>query len=311
MLPTPPRIIDPTVVGIVPPRLTLSPSSVAPSATDTAPPIATASPSTRAPGSSVTEPPIATASRRTWPAIVTEPPMATALSTVSSAPTVNEWPNTTRSDPWRPRRSRRRSRQESPDTAGASARTRRTPSANEARSEAASRTRSSTSPAGRFEIWRLSGRVVALSGAVTTRLQPVCLAIALSASRTVPRGWSMETTGALSGSRPSSRPLAAGAAEASPARSTRATTRTTISLAAFMSDPPSPGSTVERSALFHGRQGSGPGDEDQRQNSRGGAQESRRPKAQRHEGDDDANAGRPPGEFGRRLREQNDERGRL
>ena len=37
--------------------------------------------------------------------------------------------------------------------------------------------------------------MVALSGAVTTRLQPVCLAIALSASRAVPRGWSMETTG--------------------------------------------------------------------------------------------------------------------
>ena len=72
------------------------------------------------------------------------------------------------------------------------------PSASEARSEPASRTRSSTSPAGRFETWMVSGRVVALSGAVTTRLQPVCLAIALSASRTVPRGWARETTGELS-----------------------------------------------------------------------------------------------------------------
>src|SRR4029453_1512955 len=43
------RVIEPTVVGIVPPRLTLSPSSVAPSGTDTAPPTPPPSPSTLPP----------------------------------------------------------------------------------------------------------------------------------------------------------------------------------------------------------------------------------------------------------------------
>src|SRR5437899_1273860 len=60
----------------------------------------------------------------------------------------------------------------------------------------------------------------------------------------------METTGALSGSRPSSRRLSGVAAQARPGSSMRATTRTTISLAALMSDLPSPGSTVERAAYF-------------------------------------------------------------
>src|SRR6185295_13510067 len=108
----------------------------------------------------------------------------------------------------------------------------------------------STSPAGRFATWMVSGRVVALSGAVTTRLQPVWLAIAFSASRTVPRGWAREIAGELSGSRPSSRRLSGGADQARPGRLMRATTRTTISLVARMSDLPSPGSTVERAAYF-------------------------------------------------------------
>src|SRR5262249_35860784 len=68
--------------------------------------------------------------------------------------------------------------------------------------------------------------------------------------RTVPRGWSMETTGVLSGRRPSSRPPAAAAGETRPADSARATARTAISLAMLMSDLPSLWSTVERPPYF-------------------------------------------------------------
>src|SRR5207237_10017866 len=60
----------------------------------------------------------------------------------------------------------------------------------------------------------------------------------------------METTGALSGSRPSSRRLSGVAAQARAGSSMRATARTTIGLAVLISDLPSPGSTVERAAYF-------------------------------------------------------------
>src|SRR5262245_31047350 len=60
----------------------------------------------------------------------------------------------------------------------------------------------------------------------------------------------METTGVLSGSRPSSRRASDVAAEPRLGRSSRATARTTISLVALISNLPSPGSTAERSAYF-------------------------------------------------------------
>src|SRR5262245_58507980 len=191
-----------------------------------------------------------------------------------------------------------------------SERTRRTPSANAARSEPASRTMSSTSPAGRFDTWRVSGRVVALSVAVTTRLQPVCLAIALSASRTVPRGWSMETTGALSGRRPVSRPPSPAAASVQPDSNTRATPTTNSSLSALI--PISLHPRVRSSVrLISCAPGIVPDDEDHGQDGRGRAQDGQRPDTERHEGNDRADTGCPSHEIGHRLREPPDGDGRL
>src|SRR5262245_26887164 len=126
--------------------------------------------------------------------------------------------------------------------------------------------------------------------------------MALSASRTVPRGWSIDTTGVSSGRRPVTRPPSAPAAPTTFDRSPRPTARTTISLVALI--PPSLRQRVRLSArLISSAPRSRPGNEDQRQDGRDGGQDGRRPKARRHEIDDDANPARPPGEVGRSLRE--------
>src|SRR5262249_54961927 len=151
------------------------------------------------------------------------------------------------------------------------------------------------------DTWMVSGRLVAPSGAVTTRLQPACFDTALKASSTVPRGWSMEMAGALSGSRPSSLWLSEAAAWARPGRNTRMT-RPTTNFAALISALPSSGEYVRARDLFRRCEDSRPGNEPQREQRAGRRQDDRRPGERRHQREDDSDTGRPSGDVGDGLR---------
>src|SRR5262245_60514080 len=77
-----------------------------------------------------------------------------------------------------------------------------------------------------------------------------------------------------------------------------------------MSALPSPGSTVERAAYFASAADRAR-DEQQREHGRGGAEHDRGPDDRRHQGEDHADTGGPPGKVRNGLSEPPDESGRL